>query len=281
MDVGIGLPATIPGTDGAVVLEWARRAERAGFSCVGIIDRLVYDNYEPLVTLAAVAGATERIRLATTILIAPYRVNAALLAKQAASVDRLSGGRLVLGMAIGARDDDYQVSGLPTSGRGRRFDAMLDEIQRTWAGGTGIGPRPGGTGPPVMIGGISDAAFGRAARYGAGWIAGSVDAKTVGEWADKARAEWAGQGREGTPHIMGFAYFALGPRARDHARECLTHYYAFAGVDGDWAESTALTDVPAVRQALDDFAGIGCDELILYPCTSELTQVDLLAEAVR
>src|SRR3954451_11380493 len=142
MEVGIGLPTTIPGVTGEQVLEWARRAEARGFSSLGTIDRIVYGNYEPLIALAAAAGVTERIRLATTIMIAPYRANGALVAKQAASLDRLSGGRLTLGVAVGGREDDFEVSGVDFHTRGARFDTMLAEWVRIWEGETGIGPAP-------------------------------------------------------------------------------------------------------------------------------------------
>jgi alkanesulfonate monooxygenase SsuD/methylene tetrahydromethanopterin reductase-like flavin-dependent oxidoreductase (luciferase family) len=122
MDVGIGLPATIPGVGRDQLLEWARRADARGFSSLGTIDRIVYDNYEPLIALAAAAAVTERIRLATTILIALYRSNGALVAKQAASLDRLSNGRLLLGVAVGGREDDYAASGVDFHTRGPRFE---------------------------------------------------------------------------------------------------------------------------------------------------------------
>src|SRR4051812_41363441 len=128
MDVGVGLPATIPGAARDDLLEWARRAESAGFSTLGVIDRLVYPNHESLISLAAAAAVTERIRLMTDILIAPYRINAALLAKQALTLHSISAGRLALGMAVGSRPDDYEASGVPLEERGRRFDEMLAEM---------------------------------------------------------------------------------------------------------------------------------------------------------
>ena len=118
MDVAIGLPNTVEGVDRDSLLEWARRAESRGFSSLGTLDRLVYPGWDALVSLAAAASVTERIGLLTDILIVPWRNNAALVAKQAASVDALSGGRLTLGVAIGAREDDYSASGVPTGGRG-------------------------------------------------------------------------------------------------------------------------------------------------------------------
>src|SRR5438270_1832549 len=102
--------------------DWAMRAEAAGFSTLGTIDRIVYPNHEPLTALAYAAAVTERIGLLTSILIAPLRPNAALLAKQAASVEVLSGGRLTLGLAVGGRADDFDASGVDFHTRGATFD---------------------------------------------------------------------------------------------------------------------------------------------------------------
>src|SRR5215831_5402608 len=114
MRVGIGLPTSTPGTDREVVLEWARRADSC-FSSIGIIDRLAYDCWEPLTTLGACAAITERVRLVTMVVIGPIR-NTTLLAKQAASLDALSGGRLVLGLGLGARRDDYEAASVDAGG---------------------------------------------------------------------------------------------------------------------------------------------------------------------
>src|SRR5947208_10854241 len=159
MKIGIGLPATIPGTEGKRILDWAKKADSGPFSSLSILDRLIYPNYESLITLAAVAGVTQRIRLITTVLLAPLR-NPALLAKQAASLDALSGGRLTLGLGIGGREDDFRAAGAPFHDRGHRFEQQLDTIKRIWAGerlGDGVGPigprpvQPGG--PELLLGG--------------------------------------------------------------------------------------------------------------------------------
>src|SRR3954447_5462010 len=112
MEVGIGLPNATRGVRGSDMVTWGREAEQAGFSSLGTIDRLAYDNYEPLIALAAAAAVTERIGLCTSVLLGPLRANPAGLAKQALSVNALSGGRLTLGVGLGGREDDFEVSGL-------------------------------------------------------------------------------------------------------------------------------------------------------------------------
>src|SRR4051812_11502543 len=260
MQVGIGLPTTIRGVTREQVLEWARRAEARGFSCLGTIDRLVYGNDEPLIALAAAAAVTERIRLATTILVAPVRANGALLAKQAASIDHLSGGRMVLGVAVGGREDDYAASGVDFHARGRDFERMLEQWQRIWTGESfghagAIGP-PGR--PTLIIGGSSDAAFARAARYADGWISGGGAPGQFGERVSQLRAAWRAAGREGEPLTQSLAYFALGYGARPAADGYLNDYYAWLGpeISGAIARSAA-TDVETVRGYVDGFAAAG------------------------
>src|SRR5580765_8743294 len=104
MRVGIGLPTTTPGTTGALLVEWARRADEGPFASLGTLDRVVYESFDPFVALAAAAAVTSRVELVTMVVIAPLRAPA-LLAKQAATVQSISGGRLTLGMATGARPD--------------------------------------------------------------------------------------------------------------------------------------------------------------------------------
>ncbi|HET7508598.1 MAG TPA: LLM class flavin-dependent oxidoreductase, partial [Solirubrobacterales bacterium] len=142
MKVAIGLPNAVPGTSGEQLTEWARRAEARGFSSLGTIDRVAYPNLEPLVSLAAAAAVTERIGLATTVLLGPLRRNPVALAKQVASIHKLSDGRMTLGIGLGGREDDYEVTGLEMGSRGRELDEMLERMEEIWEGEE-VGPDHG------------------------------------------------------------------------------------------------------------------------------------------
>lgn len=285
MDVGIGLPSTIPGIRARLVLDWAQAAEQAGFSTLGTLDRLVFGNLEAIPTLAAAAAVTSRIGLTTAIMIGPYRGNGALLAKQLATVDRLSDGRLTVGIAVGARPDDFEATASPYETRGKAFDSQLAELRAVWAGeprgyAGAIGPspvQPGG--PPLLIGGGSPAAFRRMTQYGAGWILGAGGPDAFAAAADKARGAWREAGREGEPRLAAIGYVSLGDEAEAHARRYLGDYYSFAGPYAERIIANALTTEQAVADAVAGFTAAACEELILFPANPDLDQINLIAAA--
>jgi alkanesulfonate monooxygenase SsuD/methylene tetrahydromethanopterin reductase-like flavin-dependent oxidoreductase (luciferase family) len=287
MDIGIGLPSTIPGIPARLIMDWARAAEQAGFFSLGTLDRIVYPNLETVPTLAAAAAVTERIGLTTAILIGPYRGNGALLAKQLATVDALAGGRLQVGIAVGGRADDYEATGSPFSERGRRFDAQLAEMRAVWAqqprGHAGaIGPAPvQAGGPPLLIGGNAPAAFRRMAEFGSGWIMGGGGPQAFAVGADKARQAWREAGRAAQPRLGALAYVSLGDDAEVYARRYLEDYYSFTGEFAERIAAGALTSPQKVADAVAGFTEAGCDELILFPCNPDLAQVSLIAEVMR
>lgn len=276
MHVGIGLPNAIPETDGSCLIEWARRADAGPFSSLGVLDRLAYISYDPLATLAAAAAVTRRVRLVTMIIIGPLR-NTLLLAKAAASVDALSGGRLVLGLAVGARRDDYEAAGIDYHTRGKRLTDQLAALRNIWED-TDTNPhpaRPGG--PPLLVGGQSDQGFGRVARYADGYVHGGGPPRSFARAADKACAAWADAGRPGKPQLWAQGYFALGDEAAAAGAHYLRDYYAFTGPFAEKIAAGLLTTPQAIAQFIRGYEEAGCDELILLPTSSDLAQIDQLA----
>ena len=285
MDVGIGLPNAVPGTAGKELTQWARAAEDAGFSTLGTIDRIVYGNYEPLIALSAAAAVTERIRLATTVMLGPLRGNATLVAKQILSLDAVAGGgRAVLGIAIGGREDDYEASGIAMSERGAWLDAALPEIRRVWAGDgeqhAKVGPRPEGAGPSLILGGTAAASYRRAAQFGDGWIAPGGGPDEARKSVQQLEAEWEKAGRDGKPRKMALAYYSLGSDGKANADSYLRDYYAWLGDEvAAMIADSAAKDAETVKSYISAYEKAGCDELILFPSASDPEQVGLLAEA--
>lgn len=279
MDISLGLPTTVPGVDGFGLLDFARRADRAGFAGLGVVDRLVYDNHESLVTLGAAAAVTERVRLTSTVLLASYRGSAAVLAKQLATIDQLSGGRLVVGLAAGDREDDFVAAGARFTERGRRLDAVVDELRAVWSGDE-VGPRPPSGSPPLLFGGHSDAAMRRAARYGTGWIAGGSSGTAYRQLVARARRAWTAEGRDGRPRIVSLSYVSLGENGSVRAAEYLRRYYSYIGRKAEMAANSVTTTPHRLREVVAEYTAAGCDELVLFPCTADPEQVDLVAKEV-
>jgi alkanesulfonate monooxygenase SsuD/methylene tetrahydromethanopterin reductase-like flavin-dependent oxidoreductase (luciferase family) len=282
VDIGIGIPNSVRDTRGPQLLEWARRAEAAGFSSLATIGRVAYPNYEELTVLAAAGAVTERIRLLPNILLAPTR-STAELAKQAATVQELSGGRLTLGLGVGGREDDFLLTGRDFQNRGRVFDQQLADLQRAFAGeplvegGPPVVPVP--VTVPILIGGTSDAAVRRTVEYGIGWTAGGLPPQMIAPFIERVRAAWRDAGREGSPRIVALNYFGLGD-TEEQSRANLFDYYRVLGTEtAEMITSGAHRSPEAIRDVIAGFEEVGVDELILDPTVSDPAQVDLLARA--
>ena len=276
MEVGVGLPTTTPGADGTGILEWARRADQGPFASLGVLDRMVYRSVEPFAALSAAAAVTTRARLVTMVVIGPLR-NTALLAKQAASLDLLSAGRLTLGLAIGARTDDYRALGVDPDGRGRRLGEQLAELRELWEKGE-VGPepvQPGG--PPLLAGGLSGEAFARMARCADGYVHGGGPPRAFAAAAARAWAAWRDLERPGRPELWGQGYFALGD---DAGAAYLRDYYAFTGPFAEKIAAGNLTSGRAVKDFVRGYEDAGCDHLVLLPTVSDPAQLDRLADVL-
>ncbi|WP_039800978.1 LLM class flavin-dependent oxidoreductase [Nocardia araoensis] len=279
MHVGLGLPISDP----AALLDWARRADAGPFRTLGLLDRLVYDNPEPLIALAMIAGATSRVEVQTEVLLAPLR-DPVLLAKQAATLDRMSGGRLVLGLGVGGRADDHLASGTDLRTRGRRLDEHVALMRRLWAGepyGEDCGPigpaplRP--EGPEILFGGFQPAALERVGRWGGGFLA-AAPPSWAGGLFDTVRRSWTDHGRAGEPRIVAQVNVALGPDdVLADARASMGAYYEFSGRAEDMLAGM-LTTPAQIRTALAQFGDLGADEVMFYCYGRDAEQVDRLAD---
>jgi alkanesulfonate monooxygenase SsuD/methylene tetrahydromethanopterin reductase-like flavin-dependent oxidoreductase (luciferase family) len=274
VNIGVGLPNTTPEADGPLLLQWARRADAGPFSSLAVLDRVAYDSVEPFTALAAAAGVTKRIRLATMVAIGPLRPTA-LLAKQAASVHALSGGRLTLGLAVGARHEDYEVAGVDHRERGRRLSEQLAYL-RAGVDADRVGPARDGI--ELLVGGGSGQAYARMARYADGYAHGGGPPRAFAGAAARANAAWRDLGRPGRPRLWGQGYFTLGDIERGNTY--LRDYYAFTGPFAERIVAANLTSPRAIKDFVRGYEQEGCDELVLLPTVADADELDRLAEAV-
>jgi alkanesulfonate monooxygenase SsuD/methylene tetrahydromethanopterin reductase-like flavin-dependent oxidoreductase (luciferase family) len=284
MKIGIGLPNTIRGLPGRVLVDWARRAEERGFSTLATIDRVAFPTLDSLVTLSAAGAATERIGLLTNIVLSQTR-SPILLAKEAASVDQISSGRLTLGVGVGARKDDFDAAERRFEDRGSRFDGDLEVMHAAWrgelVGGAKEAPTPAPVREqkvPILIGGSSDVILERVVKWGEGWTAGGAPPDVVGPFAQRVRDAWKGAGRESDPRLVALTYYSVGEE--EESTKNLLDYYGFLGDMAKGLAGFTPRTPEAIRERVKAFEQTGIDELILDPTVGDLEQVDRLADIV-
>ena len=287
MDIGIGLPATIPGVTTNQVLQWAENAEKGPFSSVSALDRLVYPNLDPLITLAAVATVTQRVRLLTSVLVAPLR-RPGVLAKQALTLDSFSNGRLSLGLGVGGRKDDFLAAPATFESRGRDMDRLMRVFESTWKGQSieegvnPIGPRPiQPEGPELLIGGFSDAAINRVGRWANGYLGTGPNCDLVASFYKKSQESWEKSGRSGRPRLVGAVYYVLGAENVERGAAYITDYYGFMGEAVKNRVQDMVTTPDRVKELIIKFTEIGMDELHFWPCVPDLDQISRLEESIK
>jgi alkanesulfonate monooxygenase SsuD/methylene tetrahydromethanopterin reductase-like flavin-dependent oxidoreductase (luciferase family) len=282
--LGIGLPNHIADVTGPAVVEWACRGEELGFESTTTIDRLLYPSLDSLVALAAAAGATNRLTLVTNVLLAPlYPV--VPLAKQLASLARISDDRLVVGLGVGNRSDEYAATGADFHRRGRILDAQVERLRASWAGqavtdDTALCPAPAQI--PLLFGGRSAATVRRVVTTGDGWAAGAVRYyDQQAQLAEQIRTGWQAAGRPGRPYLQASVNFGLGPaEAVAAGRDHLARYYGFAPEYAQVNVADMVCSAADARATVSRYRDLGFDRLLFHPTTEGLEQVDLLADAV-
>jgi alkanesulfonate monooxygenase SsuD/methylene tetrahydromethanopterin reductase-like flavin-dependent oxidoreductase (luciferase family) len=254
------------------------------FSTLSVLDRVVYANFEPLVTLAAAAVLTTRVRLMTEVLIAPIR-NAALLAKESATLDVLSRGRLTLGLGLGGREDDYLAAGVPYDHRGKRLEEQLEQMKRIWAGQTvqanvgPIGPRPIQTnGPELLLGGYTPRTIQRVVRYAHGIITGMNDIKQIDQTFREVSQGWREASRTGKPRLVAQIDITLETHDDGQGRKNLLDYYTALPSFAASKSATLLTTEQQLLDTIHTLEQLGTDEIVFFTWSTDIEQIDRIAD---
>lgn len=282
MRIGIGLPNTIPGVPGRMLVDWAKAAEAADFSTLSTIGRVVFPTHDELIALTAAAAVTEKIALFSNVTISPL-FDPVVLARQTASLDQISNGRFTLGLGVGWRPTDFAVVGRDYHTRGKRMDADIETMLQVWAGekvngaDKVISPRPTNGTVPLAFGGNVQAAFDRIGRHGVGFTAGGATPEQVNGAIASTNAAWSAAGRSGKPYFWALGYYGLSADAEAIAAEYLTDYY------GDWGGGMAagMPKTPeAILATVEAFKATGVDEFIFVPTKGDLAELDALVAAL-
>jgi probable F420-dependent oxidoreductase len=271
MRIGFGAPVAGAWATPAYLAGFAERAEAAGYATLWTFQRLlvpegsgmdpVYQSVlDPMVALGYLAARTSRIRLGVAVINLPF-VSPAYLAKQAATVDVLSGGRLDLGLGIGWMPEEFTMTGASTARRGARTEEFLAVLRTLWDDGVSTfdgefytipagrqDPRPvQRPGPPVLLGGMSRAAMERAGRLADGWITSSrADLSAIGEAVAVIGAAASAAGRDpGALRIVCRGVVQAGSEAKgpDGGRRLLSGSFAQIREDAAWLGEQGVTEL--------------------------------------
>ncbi len=280
MEIGVVLPSGVPGVDGRTVVEWARRTDAGPFSSIAVADRLAYPNLDLMMTLAAAAAVTSRVRLVANVLLAGWR-QPPLVAKEIATLAALAPGRVSIGVGVGGRPADYELVGLPWDQRGRLVDECLGAVFRIKDAGApdqDLGPQlPDDV--EILIGGASPPALRRLVRYGHGYMSGGLKPGIFAFEAMASLQAWQAAGRPGRPRIVAGTWYASSEDPDDRASASLAHYLQQGGPPPP-VNAGIARGRDGVTECVRSFREQGADEVILFPLVDDVGELDWLADVV-
>jgi alkanesulfonate monooxygenase SsuD/methylene tetrahydromethanopterin reductase-like flavin-dependent oxidoreductase (luciferase family) len=290
VDIGLTLPSFVRGVDRAAILEWCRCIDDGPFSSVSVGERIAHPSHELITTLAFAAAATKRVRIVSTVAVLPTH-DPVRFAKQMATIDVLSGGRLTVGVGVGGRDHEYRAVGIPFARRFARLDEQVAIMREVWHGQEvvdglpPIGPTPvQAGGPPILTASMGPKSLARSALWAdglAGWDLGP-DPEGVDATFRRAEDAWTAAGREERPVLTTSSWFALGEGAADRLYSYAFDYLSNFGdkAAGAMAGLCRLSDPGVVRETLAALRETGADEVILVPTTGDVREIDRLLAVI-
>ena len=272
MDVGLAFPQMTPDLDRDRVRTWCRAVDDGPFSSISAGERVAFDNLDGFTLCTAAAALTDRVKIGFNVVVAPWHAPA-MLAKELASIDVLSGGRVEVAVGVGGREQDYDALGSPFSARFQRLDETVAELRRLWAGGeivpgATVGPAPvHAGGPPLLCSGTGPKSLARAARWADGLTGFTLaaDPAEAGATFRLAEEAWAAAGRTAPPRRVSGSFAVLGPGADDALHAFARRYLDVfgSGVAAWLTERMPLSTPDAIRTFLLGVAQEGCDEVVL------------------
>ena len=293
--IGIGIGA-FPFSDAAGFWRWVDACEDGQIDSLWLSERLVSPQpfLEPLSALAAIAGRTERLKFGMNATVLPLR-DPLVLAKECATIDYLSGGRLLPMFGVGNDvAPEWQALGLDTRGRGQKSNEMLVLLNRLWSeenvsfegkffhySNVTISPRPVQSPLPLWIGGSSEAAIERTARYGSGWLAGSAQLPAqIGRVISAIRERSAALGRPiDDDHFgAGFSY-RFGSWEEPVVERAVTALRTRAGRDVDPRALMAVGDAEEIIELARVFRAVGVSKFVARPIATD--DADMLEQCRR
>ncbi|MFT5441295.1 MAG: alkanesulfonate monooxygenase SsuD [Myxococcota bacterium] len=292
MKIGMNVPVMVPGLDRDALLAWCRGIDSAPYSSLAVGERINFPNPAAMVTLSVAAAVTERVQIMSYVLIMPMH-NAVNRAKELATIDVVSNGRLCLGVGAGAREEDYKAVGAVFSPRRlSQLEEQVETMKRVWRGEIVVdGPlrpvepaplQPGG--PEILVGSISQPAIKHISRWADG-LAGFSFGPSIDEISNAfalAQKYWHEAEREKPPRLVTSFWFALGSNARDQLDTYLNRYLNFFGptVATKLAKSVRCDSAQELADMLKRVEDTGADEVSLVPTTADPAELERVAEAL-